>query len=73
MSNHQDIEIEDRHGDEVATIQGLAKDNSLQTVRVIPHESQTANPAFDVTPARLVTGIITEKGVFAPNALRNIK
>jgi methylthioribose-1-phosphate isomerase len=73
MSNHQDIEIEERHGDEVATIQGLAQDNSLQTVRVIPHESQTANPAFDVTPARLVTGIITEKGVFAPNALKSIK
>ncbi len=73
MSNHQDIEIEERHGDEVATIQGLAKDNSLQTVRVIPHESQTANPAFDVTPARLVTGIITEKGVFSPNELAQIK
>jgi methylthioribose-1-phosphate isomerase len=73
MSNHQDIEIEERHGDEVATIQGLSADNSVQTVRVIPHESQTANPAFDVTPARLVTGIITEKGVFAPNALKNSK
>jgi methylthioribose-1-phosphate isomerase len=73
MSNHQDIEIEERHGDEVAYLQGLALDNSVQTVRVIPHESQTANPAFDVTPARLVTGIITEKGVFAPNALKNSK
>jgi methylthioribose-1-phosphate isomerase len=68
-SNHQDIEIEERHGDEVATIQGLALDNSVQTVRVIPLESRAANPAFDVTPARLVTGIITEKGVFAPNML----
>lgn len=73
ISNHQGIEIEERHGDEVATIQGLALDNSVQTVRVIPHESQTANPAFDVTPARLVSGIITEKGVFAPYALKNIK
>ena len=73
LSSGNDIEIEERHGDEVATIQGLAPDNSVQTVRVIPHESQTANPAFDVTPARLVTGIITEKGVFAPNALKNSK
>lgn len=73
MMNHQDIEIEERHGDEVAYLQGLSEDGSLQTVRVIPHESQTANPAFDVTPARLVTGIITEKGVFAPNALKDSK
>ncbi len=72
-SNYNDIEIEHRHGDEVATIQGLGADNSVQTVRVIPHESNAANPAFDVTPARLVTGIITEKGVFAPNALKSIK
>jgi methylthioribose-1-phosphate isomerase len=69
MSNHQDIEIEERHGDEVAYLQGLSADGSLQNVRVIPHESQTANPAFDVTPARLVTGIITEKGIFAPTQL----
>ena len=46
-----------------------AADGSLQSVRVIPVGSQTANPAFDVTPARLVTGIITEQGVFAPDKL----
>jgi methylthioribose-1-phosphate isomerase len=71
ISNHKEIEIEERYGDEVATIQGLGADGSVQTVRVIPKESQAANPAFDVTPARLVTGIITEKGVYAPNALKN--
>lgn len=64
-----EIEIEQRHGDEVAYMQGLAADGSLQSVRVIPVGSQTANPAFDVTPARLVTGIITEQGVFAPDKL----
>lgn len=68
-----DIEIEQRHGDEVAFMQGLALDGSLQNVRIIPLASQTANPAFDVTPARLVTGIITEHGVFAPNQLRSIQ
>jgi len=73
ISNHQDIEIEHRHGDEVAYIQGLALDNSVQTVRVIPHESNAANPAFDVTPARLVTGIITEKGIFAPSKLKELQ
>lgn len=68
-----DIKIEQRHGDEVAYMQGLAFDGSLQNVRIIPVASQTANPAFDVTPARLVTGIITEHGVFAPNQLRSIQ
>ncbi len=63
------ITIEERHADEVAYIQGLDSAGDLQTVRVMPTASQAANPAFDVTPARLVTGIITEKGVFAPDAL----
>jgi methylthioribose-1-phosphate isomerase len=69
MSDYKQIEIEERNSDEVTYIQGLGADGSLQTVRVIPHESNAANPAFDVTPARLVTGIITEKGVFAPKSL----
>ncbi len=69
LSSGQQIAIEERHGDEVAYVQGQAQDGSIQTVRVIPLESQTANPAFDVTPARLVTGIITEAGVFDPAQL----
>ncbi len=39
---------------------------SVQNVRLIPQESDAANPAFDVTPARLVTGIITEKWRVCP-------
>ena len=73
LNSGDEIEIEQRNSDEVAYIQGLAGDGSMQSVRVIPLESNAANPAFDVTPARLVTGIITEKGVFAPNALKNCK
>ena len=69
----KEITIEARDSEEVATIQGLAADGSVQSVRVIPTESSAANPAFDVTPARLVTGIITEKGVFAPNALHGCR
>jgi methylthioribose-1-phosphate isomerase len=64
-----DIVIEERHHDEVAYMQGHTADGSLQTIRVMPKESQAANPAFDVTPARLVTGIITDQGVYAPNDL----
>jgi methylthioribose-1-phosphate isomerase len=69
MSDYKQIEIEERDASEVAAIQGLGADGSVKMVRVIPLESQAANPAFDVTPARLVTGIITEKGVFAPDDL----
>jgi methylthioribose-1-phosphate isomerase len=61
-----EIEIEQRHGDEVAYMQGLAVNGEMLNVRLIPAGTNTANPAFDVTPARLVTGIITESGVFSP-------
>ena len=69
----KEITIEQRDSEEVATIQGLAAGGSIQSVRLIPIESSTANPAFDITPARLVTGIITEKGVFAPNSLHGCR
>jgi methylthioribose-1-phosphate isomerase len=76
LSSGKDIKIEERHANELSHIQGWAQgmgsDGNLQTVRVIPIESSAANPAFDVTPARLVTGIITEKGVFAPQNLLQI-
>ncbi|MFW5431329.1 MAG: S-methyl-5-thioribose-1-phosphate isomerase [Methylophilaceae bacterium] len=69
MPNGAEIKIEERCSDEVAYMQGKVADGSVQTVRVIPDESKAKNPAFDVTPARLVTGVITEKGVFAPDTL----
>ena len=68
----KEITIEERDSEEVAVIKGLAADGSMQSIRVMPIESNAANPAFDVTPARLVTGIITEKGVFAPHTLKTI-
>ena len=68
----KEITIEERDSEEVAIIKGLAADGSIQSVCVMPIESNVANPAFDVTPARLVTGIITEKGVFAPHTLKTI-
>ncbi len=61
-----EIPIEQRAGDEVATMTGRTMDGRIETVRVVPHLSAVANYAFDVTPARLVTGLITERGVVAP-------
>jgi methylthioribose-1-phosphate isomerase len=57
-----DIPIEERAEAEVTDVTGQAPDGDIVTVRVVPHGSQAANPAFDVTPARLITGLITERG-----------
>jgi methylthioribose-1-phosphate isomerase len=58
-----EIEIEQRSADEVTYIQGLNADGDLTQVQLIA-DSPVANYAFDVTPARLVTGLITEYGVY---------
>ena len=50
----------------VATIAGRTADGRIETVRIVPEGSAVANYGFDVTPARLVTGLITERGVIAP-------
>ncbi len=63
------IEIEERHADEVAWMTGRSASGEVVSVNVLPQGAKVANPAFDVTPARLVTGIITEQGVFAPDQL----
>src|SRR5580658_1205146 len=63
----RDIPIEERSPDEVATMSGETADGRIETVRIIPQGSPVANYAFDVTPARLVTGLITERGVIAPS------
>jgi methylthioribose-1-phosphate isomerase len=59
------IPIEQRGGDEVALISGRTADGRMETVRIVPDGSPVANYGFDVTPARLVTGLITERGVLA--------
>ena len=62
-----EIPIEQRGPEEVATMTGKTKDGRIETVQVVPDDSPVANYAFDVTPARLVTGLITERGVLAAN------
>jgi methylthioribose-1-phosphate isomerase len=57
-----DIPIEERSPDEVTHVTGAAEDGRPVRVRVAAPGSTVANPAFDVTPARLVTGLITERG-----------
>jgi methylthioribose-1-phosphate isomerase len=57
-----EIPIEERSATEVTLMTGQTADGSLATIQVTPTGSGAANPAFDVTPARLVTGMITERG-----------
>ena len=58
-----EVPIEERDPGEVSTITGQAKDGGIATVRLTPPESAAINPAFDVTPARLVSGLVTERGI----------
>jgi methylthioribose-1-phosphate isomerase len=60
-----EIPIEERSPDEVATMTGRTADGRIETVRIAPADTPVANYGFDVTPARLVTGLITERGVLA--------
>ena len=63
-----DIPIEQRSPDELTHVTGLTADGGVETVCVVPKGAPAANYAFDVTPARLVTGLITERGVCAASA-----
>ncbi len=58
-----EIPIEERDGSELRHVRGRTADGDMVEVTVLPVSSPVANPGFDVTPARLVTGLITERGV----------
>ena len=60
-----EIPIEQRGADEVTTMTGRTADGRIESVRIVPDRSNVANYGFDVTPARLITGLITERGVIA--------
>lgn len=60
------IPIEERPEDEVLSITGAGEDGRVQKVRLVPQGATARNPAFDVTPAEYITGIITERGVVKP-------
>ncbi|HTN95077.1 MAG TPA: S-methyl-5-thioribose-1-phosphate isomerase [Gallionella sp.] len=64
----QEIPIEERAAEEVTHISGLCDDGQVRSVQLTPKGSCAANYGFDVTPARLVTGLITERGVVKADA-----
>ena len=63
IKDHKQIPIEERNSEELSHVEGLDKDNKLQKILIYPQKSKAMNLAFDVTPAKYVTGLITEKGV----------
>ncbi len=66
--NGQQIPIEERSQDEVLYQKGPTDTGSIEQILVASPGSGAINPAFDVTPAKLITGLITEKGIVEPNA-----
>jgi methylthioribose-1-phosphate isomerase len=63
IKNPKDVPIEERDPTELSYIEGLDKNKKLQKVLIYPQKSEVLNLAFDITPAKLVTGLITEKGI----------
>jgi methylthioribose-1-phosphate isomerase len=63
----KEIPIEQRGAEEVTHMTGRTADGRIETVRIVPDGSPVENYGFDVTPARLVTGLITERGVLSAN------
>jgi len=63
IKDHKKITIEERDSEELSHVEGIDKNNQVTKVRIYPKKSKSKNLAFDVTPARYVTGLITEKGI----------
>ena len=74
IAEGRDIPIEERSPDEILKMTGRMADGTVTTVDIAAPGSGAANPGFDVTPARLVTGLITERGTCAatPQGLRSL-
>ena len=67
INNYQDIPIEERNNNELSHINGLDEAGNLKNVLIYPRESKSLNLAFDVTPSKYISGLITEKGVCEAN------
>jgi len=63
IKNFKDIPIEERNPEELSHIEGLDENDELKKILIYPKKSKALNLAFDVTPAKYVTGLITEKGI----------
>ena len=74
IKNYRDIPIEERNSEELSHIEGFDKDGNIKKIQIYPKKSKSMNLAFDITPAKYVTGLITEKGICeaSENGLKNL-
>ncbi len=63
IKNFKDIPIEERNPEELSHIEGIDENNKIKKILIYPKKSKALNLAFDITPAKYVTGLITEKGI----------
>ena len=63
IKDHKQIPIEERNSEELSHVEGVDENNEIKKVRIYPQKSKSLNLAFDITPAKLVTKLITEKGI----------
>ena len=73
IKNFKDIIIEERDESELKQIKGIDNSNKIRTINVYPSDSKVYNPAFDLTPNKFITNLITNKGVIRPNERDIIK
>jgi S-methyl-5-thioribose-1-phosphate isomerase len=70
LTEGSQIPIEERSEDEVLTYTGPDSEGIMHTIRMASPGSEALNPAFDVTPAKYITGFVTEKGIFTPEEIK---
>ena len=63
IKDYKDIPIEERNSEELSHVEGVDKDGNVKKLLIYPNKSKAMNLAFDVTPAKYVSGLITEKGI----------
>ncbi len=63
IKDFKDIPIEERNSEELSHVEGLDENNDIKKILIYPKKSKSMNLAFDITPAKYVTGLITEKGI----------
>ena len=63
LKDSKNIPIEERNSNELSTIEGIDENGKIKKIQIYPENSKSLNLAFDVTPAKFITGLITEKGI----------
>tara|TARA_B100001057_G_scaffold365566_1_gene368683 strand:+ start:252 stop:1322 length:1071 start_codon:yes stop_codon:yes gene_type:complete len=67
IKDSKNIPIEERNPEELSHVEGIDENNQIKKVLIYPNKSKAVNLAFDVTPAKYVTGLITERGIAEPS------